>query len=254
MPQPFWRHTCTAGDRLLPLPGCPSCAGESVFEGWQLTTFEAMSVHTFIYNLKPTGAHRAFADRLFAPMRNRCVRCRGGAILSYDDTWHLCPVCEGTGGVWNRSETEIVAAWREVVARWPDAAVSPVQTERPAEQRKVEFPSPQGDKLGDARRPNAWRRKGVSSHGIRFDEVERAFAEAERVPGTQWRLRGRGHCRRVALDRRYSRHARRGAPRSWAAVTPRGSGSKRCLMPLAIVTRAARLVGVPARLFISQEF
>ena len=137
MPQPFWRHTCTAGDKLLPLPGCPRCAGESVLEGWQLTTFEAMRVNTLIYNLKPTGAHRAFADRLFAPMRNRCVRCQGGAILSDDDTWRLCPLCEGTGGVWNRSEAEIGAAWREVVARWPDAAVAPVHTERPVLQLAI---------------------------------------------------------------------------------------------------------------------
>jgi hypothetical protein len=183
------------------------------------------------------------------------VRCQGRAILSDEHTWGLCPACEGTGGVWNRSEAEIGAAWRDVVARWPDAAVSSAQTQRPVlKQGKVEPSSPRGDKQGRVRRPSAWRRIGVSTHGIRFEEVQRAFAEAERVLGTEWRLKGRGHCRRVTLDSRYSRYATRGAARSWAVVTPRGSGSRRLLMPLAIVTRAARFVGVPARLFISQEF
>jgi hypothetical protein len=213
-----------------------------------------MRAYTLVYNLKPRGAHRAFADRLFAPMRDWCARCQGRAILSDEHTWGFCPACEGTGGVWNRSEAEIGAAWRDVVARWPDAA-SPVQRERPVlKQDKFEPPSPRGDKQGRARRPSAWRRKGVSSHGIRFEEVEWAFAQAERVLGTEWRLKGRGHCRRVTLDSRYSRYARRGAARSWEVVTPRGSGSRRLLMPLAIVTRAAQLVGAPARLFISQEF
>lgn len=172
--------------------------------------FEAMRVYTLVYNLKPTGAHRAFADRLFDPMRDRCVRCQGRAILGDEDTWGFCPVCEGTGGVWNRSEAEIGAAWREVLGQWPDAAVSQVQPERAVlKQSKVELPSPQGDKQRRVRRPSAWRRKGVSSHGIRFEEVELAFAEAERVLGTEWRLKGRGHCRRVTLDRRYSTYARR---------------------------------------------
>src|SRR5439155_5603207 len=51
-----------------------------------------------------------------------------------------------------------------------------------------------------SRRSTTFRRKGYSSHGLRFADVQRAFAEAEQLLGTEWPLKGRGHCLRVSLD------------------------------------------------------
>ena len=98
------------------------------------------------------------------------------------------------------------------------------------------------------------RRKGYSSHGLSFLDVQRAFAKAERLLGKKWQLKGQGHCRRVSLDARYSRHAAKGAKNSWAWVSMRGSMSPRRTFPLAIVKRAAKILGVPDHLLIGQEF
>jgi hypothetical protein len=112
-----------------------------------------------------------------------------------------------------------------------------------------------GTRLQRPRRPRTPRpKKGYSAHGLRFADVERAFAEAEELLGREWRLKGRGHCRRVSIDRRYSRHAARGAARSWAWVTPRGTSRARRLLPFAIVEQAAGILGVGAGLLISREF
>ncbi len=250
MPHQMWRHVCAAGrEEVWGSPACSTCGVRGVFDGWYLGMWESVRVYKYVYGLNPFGPHRPLADRLLVPMRDVCVRCGGRAVLTIDEeTWRRCPTCEGTGGVWNRPFDEIDAVWRRVVAEWPEAVLPSVY----ARARLREWHDPAGKK--SSRRSANSRRKGYSSHGLSFDEVRRAFAEAERLLGATWQLKGRGHCRRVSLDARYSPHALSGAARSWAWVTPHESMSPRRLLPLAIVEKAAEILGVQARLLISREF
>ena len=105
-------------------------------------------------------------------------------------------------------------------------------------------------------RVRRWPRlpKGVSPDGIRYDEVERAFARAERLLGTDWSLKGRGHCRRVTLESHYARRARLGAARSSAFFTPQGAMSPHWVFPLALVLKAGKILAVEPGVLISQEF
>lgn len=269
MPHVMWRHTCGGSEVCESVPECHSCGARGVFDGWHLSMWEHVRVYHYVYGLKPFGPHRPHADRLLAPMRDLCVRCGGRTVLTLDEeTWSDCPTCEGTGGVWNRPFAEVDARWREVVARWPGAVLPWVDARarrrallseggpRTA-QEPVREPTPQpvgGGGSRSARRSAIPRRKGYSSHGLRLADVQGAFAEAEQLLGADWRLKGRGHCRRVSLDARYSAYALKGAARSWGWVTPRYSGSVRRLMPLAIVKQAAKILGVSDRLLISREF
>jgi hypothetical protein len=91
--------------------------------------------------------------------------------------------------------------------------------------------------------PPGRRRRGYSSHGLKMADVVAAFVVAERDLGSKWRLSGRGHCERVVLDACYSR-AVRPAIRSWVRISPRGAPSRRTLFPLALVERAAQILGV----------
>lgn len=87
--------------------------------------WEAARSYHYVYGLNPMGPHRPLADRLFRGMRDRCVRCGGRAVLTLDEkAWRACLTCEGTGGVWNRPSDEVDAVWRQIVARWPGAALS----------------------------------------------------------------------------------------------------------------------------------
>ena len=97
------------------------------------------------------------------------------------------------------------------------------------------------------------REPGVSSHGLRFADVQRAFAEAEQQLATSYQLKGRGHCRRVTLDPRYSRFAVSGATHSWATVRTRSSQWPRRVFALPVVERAAEILRVSARLLIHRE-
>lgn len=86
--------------------------------------WEQAARYSYVYGLNPFGPHRPLADRVLAPMRQPCARCRGRAILTVDEkTWRNCLDCEGTGGVWSRPFEEVDAAWRQVVARWPAAVL-----------------------------------------------------------------------------------------------------------------------------------
>ncbi len=104
------------------------------------------------------------------------------------------------------------------------------------------------------RRRRGRSKPGHSAHGIRLIDVQRAFAEAEKVLGTKWQLKGRGHCRRASLDARYSKYAVSGAKHSWALVRTPKSRWPRRLFALAIVTKAAEILDVPAHLFICREW
>ncbi len=142
-----------------------------------------------------------------SPRRSPCVRCGGRAVLSRDGgAWSRCPACEGTGGVWNRPFHEVDAAWRRVVAQWPDAGVPWVDLPAPARRsaRRRGARNAAQDAISsdgvpraagmESSRPSAfYRRRGYSAHGLKFADVQRAFAEAEQLLGTEWRLKGRGH-------------------------------------------------------------
>jgi hypothetical protein len=97
------------------------------------------------------------------------------------------------------------------------------------------------------------RKRGVSAHGVDFADLAHAFVRAERELGVRWKLKGRGHVRRVTIRAQYARHVNHVA-RSWRSVNPAGSGNRRRLYPLAIVERAATLVGVEPEVIIRQEF
>ncbi|HYT84586.1 MAG TPA: hypothetical protein VEK86_14085 [Gemmatimonadales bacterium] len=253
---------------LADSPECHACGSRGTFEGWRLGIWEAMRLYYHGFGLNPIGPHRPLADQVFAPMRSPCVRCGGRAVLSRDGgAWSRCPACEGTGGVWNRPFHEVDAAWRRVVAQWPDAGVPWVDLRAPARRsaRRRGARNAAQDAISsdgvpraagmESSRPSAfYRRRGYSAHGLKFADVQRAFAEAEQLLGTEWRRKGRGHCRRVSLDARYSTHAAKGAERSWAWVSVGGSLSPRRLLPLAIVRQAAKILGVPARVLVAREF
>ena len=123
MPHPSWRHVCKVGEVVRGSPECAACGNTGEFNGWLLSTWEGMAVYRYVYGLNPIGPHRPFADRLFAEMRDRCVRCRGRTVLTVGDgsAWRRCPTCEGTGGVWNRPVEEVEAARQRVAARWLSA-------------------------------------------------------------------------------------------------------------------------------------
>ncbi|MBE0591577.1 MAG: tetratricopeptide repeat protein [Gemmatimonadales bacterium] len=104
-------------------------------------------------------------------------------------------------------------------------------------------------------RPAPCRRppRGHSAHGLRFADVIAAFRQAERELGANWVLSGRGHCRRVTLDARYSR-VLSPAIRSCAVVSPHSASSSRILFPRALVERAAEILHVDPQLIIGKEY
>ena len=105
-------------------PRCVTCGGRGAFDGWHLSMWESATVYHYVYDLNPMGPHRPLADRLFAGMRDRCVRCGGRKILTLDEeTWRDCPACEGEGSVWNCAPDEVDAVRRRVVGKWPRAAL-----------------------------------------------------------------------------------------------------------------------------------
>ena len=124
MPYRLWRHVCEGGGVLHTSPQCGTCGGRGVFDGWRLGMWEAMRIYLYVYGLNPMGPHRPLADELLVPMRELCARCGGRAVLTIDeDTWSACPTCEGTGGIWSRPFADVNAAWRLVVAQWPQAVL-----------------------------------------------------------------------------------------------------------------------------------
>jgi hypothetical protein len=88
------------------------------------------------------------------------------------------------------------------------------------------------------------RTPGFSRDGLAFDHVVRAFQRAEKLLGTEWRLKGRGHCPRVVLHGIYSRVVRH-ETRSWQRFTPGHDSAPRFVFPKAVVVRAARILHVP---------
>jgi len=124
MPNRMWWHLCGDTEVLEGARRCSLCGAEGTFDGWRLSLWEAARVYHYVYGLNPFGPHRPHADLVLGSMRETCLRCGGRAVLTVDpETWCDCPTCEGTGGVWNRPFAEVDAVWRDVVARWPGAAL-----------------------------------------------------------------------------------------------------------------------------------
>src|SRR5512146_2509432 len=168
MPYRLWRHVCQGKEVLTGSPDCAACGANGVFDSWRLSAIEAACVYRYVYEFEPLGPHRPLVDRFLAPLRTPCVRCGGLAVLTIDiGTWSACPTCEGTGGVWSRSMEEVETVRRQILAQ----VTTPRTAQLPGRKRS-------------SRRAQPRRQKGYSSHGLSFADVERAFAEAERILGT----------------------------------------------------------------------
>jgi RecJ-like exonuclease len=76
--------------------------------------WEQAARYHYVYGLNPFGSHRSLADRLLALRRESCTKCAGQGVLDVSKgiDWHDCPVCEGTGSVWNCSHEEVDALIR----------------------------------------------------------------------------------------------------------------------------------------------
>ena len=248
---------------LLPTPGAPRWpsrpepprirghARTFVRKGSVMSMIEPTARYQYIYGLKACGAHRDVARELLGSMRAPCVRCGGRATGHWadGDRW-ACPHCEGTGGVWTRRPEEVEAAYQQVLARYPDAAVTSwsALTFAPA--------FPELRPRGATNAHTVTRRKRPIRHGVFVANVPAAFELAEDAMGRnrQWKLKGRGHDRRVTLDHGIARYALRGCVQSWQWVTPKGSGWRRRLWPRPVVEEAAEILGVDPEVLISREF
>ncbi|MEE9230478.1 MAG: hypothetical protein V3U86_07205 [Acidobacteriota bacterium] len=254
---------------------------------------ESMACFQYVYGIKPLGPHRKMADPLFGGMRTGCERCSGRGLLNVEGgaSWRGCPVCEGTGGHWNRPLDEVDAALVRVLEEFPDAEAPkstinfmssvviydlgnnvmidaaperrpPYGTPAPGRSGGASAPSFSGTRV-QVQAPEPQRRRpkprklprtpGCSKHGLSYVAVAAAFAEAERALGRNWKLKGHGHCRRVSLYGCYSRCVR-AAISSWELMTPGGCGSSLNLVPLALAERAAQILKVAVEVLVGQEY
>jgi len=128
MPIQWWKHTCPrSGETTFTnKPSCPHCSEPLEYDGWLLGMHEDMAVYQYVYGLKPIGPHRPMADRLLVPLRLLCKACAGRGLRPSreNERWRLCPVCEGTQGIWRCTPEEVEAVRREVLRAFPDAEVT----------------------------------------------------------------------------------------------------------------------------------
>jgi hypothetical protein len=144
--------------------------------------------------------------------------------------------------VWNAPEVRIRASYQRIARTHPEVVSgSPpfvLIPDRPHERAHAQ-----------RRRPP----KGFSMHGLRLADVRAAFVEAERRLGTEWRLKGRGRCRRVTLGPSYAR-AILPTSRSRRLVSVRTAWGSVNMYPLPIVEEAARILGVTPWIFVGNEY
>ena len=250
MPDRMWRHDCCGSAVRSESPECDTCGLPGTFDGWRLNLWEAARVYHYVYGFHPFGPHRPDADGTLTPLRDTCVRCDGRAILTIDvERWAECPMCEGTGGVWNRPFAEVDAVWAQVAERWPGAVLrwANAYTWKPARRLAPRKPPMVAGSPRPVERP-----RGTSPDGIKYDAVRRVFAQAERALGTRWQLSGHGHEERVTLKAHYSRHARLGAPDSVKYFCPAGCIARRWIYPAALVRRAASILKIDPNVLVSR--
>lgn len=259
MPIKMWRHdggSLSSRDCDQSQDGCRE---RNVCVGWHFGMHENMARYQYSYGLKPIGPHRRMADLVLTPLRRPCVRCEGRGILDLDGgaSWSACPACEGTGGIWSVSEAEFAAVRGSILNAHPDAAAPPVRFFGVAlalgvdRNIMVDFGVPPRRR---APAPKRRERTSQSRDGLLLTDVEHAFAKAQRRVGSGLKLKGRGHCRRVSLTRRYANCAVKGAGASIVWVRVPGSWNPRRLIPRVIVEKAAEILGVSSSLFIRREY
>lgn len=274
MPHALWSHPCCdVAEEPVDLPECSTCGRPGEFAGWGYSHVELVAHYQRVYGLKPFGPHRAVAHELFRGLRSTCPRCTGYGVVGDGHAWRECPACEGTGGTWTAPEASLVAAYRQVLAEFPDAAapgalgphpVVPAPDPEPGHARMAagtgarpaasNAAAAPGRQQGRKRRQSARERpKGYSVHGLLLKDVQRAFVEAEKKLGITWPIKGRGHCRRATLGVAYARTVQR-VTSSWVRMTPQFTGSRRNLFPLAIIEEAARILGVPFWILMGREY
>jgi hypothetical protein len=281
MPQPIWKHMCRGREVHASAAHCRTCGRRGRFTGWRLTFAESLARYQYVHGLVPTGSHRALADRLFVHGRTICERCDGHGVLGeHGCSWRACPWCEGTGGFWTLDMDTVSAIRRTVIERYPESAApiagirfltaSPVldletgaMANAPSGSSAADRPpyrtllgpsrSSEGAATASATRRSR-RRRTRPADWVTGQRVERALVQARRELGTEWRLKGLGHCRRVTMKPWYGRSAAVAAPDCWQWVTPARSWSARRLFPLALVERAAEILGVPVERLVSREF
>jgi hypothetical protein len=209
---------------------------------------ELMARYQYVLGLRPIGPHRPLADRLLSSKLRTCHVCDGSGLRpGPEPRWYLCATCEAIGAFWTISPHRVESLRRLVLEEYPDAA-APTDVRFLSHRLGLDPATGCVVDMDSKELPVA----GVLLSTIKQSEVERAFAHAQEELGTDWQLKGRGHCRRVTLRSQFSRAARCGAPDCWQTVAT--LGWHRRLFPLAIVTRAARILGIPADCLVSQEF
>lgn len=243
MPNPVWSLPCHPGLEMTDDHRCTLCETPAVWGGWRLGIIEAMGQYANRYKLPPVGMHRHLTDALFKGAYAKCERCNGSGYYGVDPgDLHGCPVCRGRGGRWTISAQEFRYRRRLVLEAYP--AIEPLRRHR---NRSVK--GAQDARLAaESRYPN----EALSTpRHLKHAAAWMAFKAAQLHLGSNWRLDGEEHCRRVTLRPAAGRAAFQGARLSSAII--QGRTGRYRVYPLALVQVAAELLGVSARVLVSKE-
>lgn len=265
MPRPCYIHPCCYGPGNFSSSAlCRRCGEPGIFAHWDRSVPELMAYYTIHFRVKPIGRHRALADRLLGALRSTCNRCDGRGIVGNAMEYWPCPHCEGCGGVWTGSDAEIYAAYERIQKEFPDAlaADSPLSLgwyplpaflarEQPVRPGRKRPARPAWVSATHPARPA--RRRKPRVRPAKLSDLQRAFIEAERRLGKEWKLMGHGHCRRATLKNRHARFVRR-VISSWVRCTPHVASSPLYLYPFAIIEEAARVLGVDISDLVGKEY
>ena len=123
MPQRVWSYLCCGPGKCGPEPMCAEHRKKGTFAGWWPRSSEWTERYVRVHGLAHKGAHRDLADRVFAPLRDRCPACRGSGWLGEetDDAPLICPGCDGVGCNWICAMDEVAAARELVIRAFPEA-------------------------------------------------------------------------------------------------------------------------------------
>jgi hypothetical protein len=243
MPRRVWRFPCcTPALEVAGSARCPRCNRPGTFIRWKPAAQEESRRYEQAFALRAEGPHRAVADRTLAPHRQRCARCVGTGLIGERSGFRECPSCEGGGGIWAAPEAVLAEAYRSVVASFPDMAVAGALS--PA------IPFPVGGVAGAPRVVTA--PVDPARRRLPREEFRSAFLQAEAELGTEWELKGRGHVPRATIRGPYSHVTE--VTSCWQCFNPSRSHGHRFVFPLAVIERAAAILGVPAERIISRKY
>ena len=120
MSHKIYQHACGHGRRSCAV--CPECGEPGVYDGWGYSMIDMMCRYQHRYGLKPTGAHRPYADALLQSAFCPCLRCSGrGNLISPDECNQTCPSCHGDGSRPTMPFQAFAALRDRVLERYPDA-------------------------------------------------------------------------------------------------------------------------------------